>query len=109
MSADVLQIIIGAILASNGLFALLQFLITRHDTRKNVNGKLTTLEKDGLRTQLLLLLLMQREEKSEILTIAEHYFKKPSEGGLGGNWYMTSLFSKWCDEHKIEPEWFKRD
>lgn len=98
------QTLIIAILASNALFAFLQFIITRHDTRKNMNGKLTTLEKDGLRTQLLLLLLMQPEEQTEILKIAEHYFVK-----LEGNWYMTGLFAKWCDQHGLEPDWFKRD
>lgn len=104
MEATTINIII-AVLASNGFFALVQFLITRHDTAKNVKGKLLTLEKDGLRTQLLLLLLMKPEEQTEILTIAEHYFVKPPNG-LGGNWYMTGLFAKWCDEHSIEPEWF---
>lgn len=97
--------IVGSILASNALFAFLQFLITRHDTKKNVKGKLTILEKDVLRTQLLLLILMKPEEKQEILTIAEHYFKE-----LQGDWYMTSIFNKWLTGNKIaEPEWFDAD
>lgn len=94
--------IIVAVLASNGLFALLQFLITRYDQRKNIKGRLLNLEKDGLRTQLLLLLLMMPEEKKEILTIGQHYFIK-----LKGDWYMTSLFDKWCKKYDIKPEWFK--
>jgi hypothetical protein len=103
-------IIIAVISAatSGGVLAFLQFLITRQDARSGIGKKLDRLEKDGLRTQLLLLLLMQPEEQTEILTIAEHYFVKPPEG-LGGNWYMTGLFSKWCDAHGIEPDWFKRD
>lgn len=96
--------IIVAVLASNGAFALIQFLITRHDTRTNIKDKLLLLEKDGLRTQLLLLILMKPEETSEILKVAEHYFVK-----LKANWYMTGLFAKWCDEHGLEPEWFKQD
>lgn len=94
--------IIVAVLASNGLFALLQFLITRHDQKKNVKGRLLNLEKDGLRTQLLLLLLMMPDEKKEILTIGEHYFIK-----LQGDWYMTSLFEKWCKKYNLAPDWFK--
>lgn len=94
--------IIVAILASNGLFAILQFLITRHDQKKNWKCKLDRLEKDGLRTQLLLLLLMMPDEKKEILTIGEHYFVR-----LKGNWYMTSLFDKWCKKYDLKPEWFK--
>ena len=100
--------IIVAVLASNGLFALLQFLITRHDQKKNVKGKLTRLEKDGLRTQILLLMLLMPDEKQEILTVSERYFAKPPKG-LDGNWYMTSLFDKWIAEHNkgVKPEWFR--
>ena len=110
MERNIIITIILAILASNGFFALLQFLITRHDTRKNVKDKLITLEKDGLRTQLLLLLLMMPGETKEIMTLAEHYFRKPPYG-LGGNWYMTSLFDKWIIQHNsgVKPEWFKTE
>ena len=110
MDKELITTIVLAILASNGFFAMLQFLITRHDTRKNVKDKLVLLEKDGLRTQLLLLLLLMPDEKKEILTIAEHYFVKPPHG-LGGNWYMTSLFDKWIEKNcnGIKPEWFKTE
>ena len=106
MDKELITTIILAILASNGFFAMLQFLITRHDTQKNVKDKLITLEKDGLRTQLLLLILMQPEEQTEILKIAEHYFVK-----LKGNWYMTSLFDKWIEKNLngVKPEWFKTE
>lgn len=95
--------IVIAVLASNALFAFIQFLITRQDTKKNVKGKLTVLEKDVLRTQLLLLILLKPEEKQEIMTIGEHYFKI-----LKGNWYMTSIFNKWLEEYTdgVKPEWF---
>ena len=63
MDKEIITTIVLAILASNGFFAMLQFLITRHDTQKNVKDKLVLLEKDGLRTQLLLLLLLMPEEK----------------------------------------------
>ena len=104
MDKEMITTIVLAILASNGFFALLQYLISRHDTKKNVKDKLITLEKDGLRTQLLLLILMQPEEQTEILKIAEHYFVK-----LKGNWNMTGLFSKWCDAHGLETDWFKKN
>lgn len=100
--SEITKVVVAAVLGSNALFAFLQFLITRRDTKKNVKGKLLTLEKDVLRTQLLLLILLKPEEKQEILTIAEHYFKD-----LKGNWYMTSIFNKWLKEKKIaEPAWF---
>ena len=110
MDKEIITTIVLAILASNGLFALIQFFVTRHDTKKNVRDKLILLEKDGLRTQLLLLLLMMPEEKTEIHTIAQHYFVKPPHG-LGGNWYMTSLFNKWIEKNLggVKPEWFKTE
>ena len=113
MNSDILLTILGG----GNLILFIKFLIERHDRKQeraedkdyaSINATLNKLEKDGLRTQLLLLLLMQPDEQAEILTIAEHYFVKPPEG-LGGNWYMTGLFAKWCDAHDIEPDWFKRD
>lgn len=104
MDKELITTIVLAILASNGFFAMLQFLITRHDTQKNVKDKLVLLEKDGLRTQLLMLILLQPDEQTEILKIAQHYFVK-----LKGNWYMTSVFSKWCKSRGLRPEWFDFD
>ena len=109
MGKDMITTIVAAILASNGFFALLQFLITRWDTKKSIKGKLEHLERDGLRTQLLLMLLLRPNEESEILTLAERYFKKPPLG-LGGNWYMTGMFKKWLEEYKVgQPQWFETD
>ena len=97
--------IILAILGSNGFFAVIQLLITRHDTKKNIKGKLDRLEKDGLRTQLLLMILLKPNEKKEILTLAQHYFVD-----LNGNWYMTDIFDKWLIEKgDSRPEWFKKE
>ena len=53
------------------------------------------------KTGLLLLILLRPEEQTEILKIAEHYFVK-----LKANWYMTSIFKTWCDDHDLEPDWF---
>ena len=105
MDKETITTIVLAVLASNGFFALLQFLITRWDTKKSIKGKLDRLEKDGLRTQLLLMILMKPNEKKEILTLAQHYFVD-----LKGNWYMTDIFDKWLIEKgDSRPEWFKKD
>lgn len=109
MDKATITTLVLAILASNGFFALIQFLITRWDTKKSLKGKLDRLEKDGLRTQLLIMLLLKPNEQTEILTLAEHYFKKPPEG-LGGNWYMTSMFKSWLEEYTVlKPDWFETD
>lgn len=97
-----LSTIIIAVVTSTAISQLIQFFINRHDIKKGFGTRLKRLEKDGIRTQLLLLLLFSPEEKKEILTIAQHYFQK-----LNGNWYMTSLFNNWLKERKIgRPEWF---
>jgi len=101
--------ILLAILGGGNFILFIKFLIERYDDKKdareNVKGKLLVLEKDVLRTQLLLLILLRPEEQQEILTIAEHYF-----GDLQGNWYMTSIFNKWLKAAKVaEPEWFDAD
>ena len=98
-----METIILAVLGSTALSSLIQFLIKRWDDKHNVKDKLTTLEKDTLRTQMLLLILIKPEEKQEILTIGEHYF-----GKLKGDWYMTSIFNKWLESTgTAEPEWFE--
>lgn len=108
--STIILTIIGAVLTSNALFGFIQFLLSRkdgkHDALDKIKDQLKQQEKDILRTQLLLLILLRPREQQEILTIAEHYFTKPP-GGLGGDWYMTSIFKKWVLESDIEsPDWF---
>lgn len=100
------------VLGGGNALLFLKFLIERYDRKTEkkeekkqeaVDKTLKKLEKDGVRTQLLLLILLRPDEQTEILKIAEHYFVK-----LNANWYMTSVFSKWCDEHGLEPDWFER-
>lgn len=106
---DTIFVAVISAMTSGGVLAFLQFLITRHDDKKGIGKTLKKLEKDGLRTQLLLLILLRPEEKKEILTIGERYFRKPPKG-LDGNWYMTDMFKKWLKkEGHSNPEWFDRD
>lgn len=104
--------ILIAVLGGGNLLLFVKFLVERYDRKKEraedkereeLAKSLKKLEKDGVRTQLLLLILLRPDEQTEILKIAEHYFVK-----LKANWYMTSVFSKWCDEHGLEPDWFER-
>lgn len=106
------NLILG-ILGGGNLILFIKFLIERHDKKlekaeekekEGIKSKLAVLEKDGIRTQLLLLILMKPEEQTEILRIAEHYFKV-----LKGNWYMTSIFNNWLEEYDIaSPDWFNK-
>lgn len=107
MRETILIAVISA-MTSGGVLAFLQFLISRADDKQGIKSTLKKLEKDGLRTQLLLLILLKPDEQTEILTLGQRYFVKPPLG-LGGNWYMTSIFKTWCDERKLEPDWFKSE
>lgn len=97
-----------AILGGGNLLLFVKFLIERWDRKKDTtedtNARLDKLEKDGLRTQLLLMILFRPQEQTEILKVAEYYF-----GTLKGNWYMTSIFNKWLEENEVaKPEWFNK-
>ena len=97
--------IIIAIVGSTAISSLIQFFVNRHDAKKNIKGKLLVLEKDVLRSQLLILILLKPTEQQEILTIGQHYFEV-----LKGDWYMTSIFNKWLTETGVaKPEWFNSE
>ena len=109
------QDVVLTILGGGNIILFIKFLIERHDRKKereedkdadSIRSTLKKIEKDGLRTQLLMLILLQPDDQNEILTLGERYFKKPPEG-LNGNWYMTGIFSKWCSQHNLDPEWFR--
>lgn len=92
----------------SGIFGLVQ---SRKNRQKQIEEELQEIqqaqhiaEKDALRTQLLLLIADYPEETSDILRLAEHYFRD-----LEGNWVLTTIFNRWMEGHKIvQPEWFKR-
>lgn len=119
--------LILVLIANNALWAFAQFLISRHDRKADdkdglkaamrdikkkledleteIKAKLKKQEKDAVRTQLLVLILLKPEEEQEILTLGEHYFKN-----LKGNWYMTSIFKNWIKEYKVaNPDWFETE
>ena len=105
---DTILIAVISAFTSGGVLSFAQFLISRHDDKEGIKSTLKKLEKDGLRTQLLLMILLRPEEKKEILTLGERYFSKPPKG-LDGNWYMTDMFKKWLKQGShSNPEWFDR-
>lgn len=107
------ETILAAVLGSGALSALIAGIFNIIANRKGRIGKiegalsrieqqLRTNEKDVIRTQLLLLISDYPDQTTEILTLAEHYFKD-----LRGDWYMTSLFNRWLTaKGAARPEWF---
>ena len=94
--------ILLGVIGSAGFWATVQVLITRWDKNKGLKKQLKKLEKDGCRTQLLLLISDYPHEKQEIMTLGKYYFDD-----LNGNWYASSIFRKWLEENNIpDPSWF---
>ncbi len=96
--------LIVAIVGSTAVASLIQFFVSRHDNKKNIPEKLETLEKDVLRTQILLMIMLRPDEEHEILTVSRHYFVD-----LNGDWYLTGVFNSWCEERGQNPEWFDKN
>ena len=104
MNAVIAAVVAG--LCGSGVTGLIQFLISRHDTRhddlREIRDGFRKIEKDSVRTQMLVLMSDYPEEEAELMKIAQHYFED-----LKGDWYMTSLFNKHLIINRIaKPVWF---
>lgn len=108
------DLILG-ILGGGSLVTLIIFLIKRKDSHNEELNAIKEyiedskkwrkkMEKDVVRTQLLILMTSYSDaDEAELLTCAEHYFKT-----LKGDWYLTSMFSRFIEEHGIKcPIWFE--
>lgn len=104
MTTELVTIIVS-VLGALDIATLIIFFVNRHDSKKNIQGRLLTLEKDTLRTQLLMLILLKPDERQEIVTVAQHYFRD-----LKGDWYMTGIFNRWIEDNSMaSPEWFDKE
>lgn len=106
---DTIVTIILSCLASTGLFSLIQFLITRKDKKRDrisaLEKKLSAVELDTKRTQLLLLITNYPGETTEIMRVARYYFED-----LDGDWYMDTLFTAWLRSRELpRPYWLKEE
>lgn len=96
------ETIVLAVIGSGALSTIISAIITAIGNRNGIKSKVKKIEKDSVRTQLLLMMSDYPDEKQEILTIAEYYFVK-----LKANWYMTSMFAKWLKKEGLDrPDWF---
>ena len=107
--------ILTIVLSSNALTVLITAIITAVSNRKTklkeIEKKLEVIEKnqknaekDTLRTQLLVMIADFPDETTDILRLAEHYFKD-----LDGNWVASALFNEWAKEHcESAPTWAKK-
>lgn len=78
--------------------------IERTEGLETIRKQMKKIEKDSVRTQLLMLMSDFPDNDQEIIEVAQHYFCD-----IGGNWYMTKMFSKWLTDNGFgQPEWFKK-
>ena len=96
------QAIIIGFIGSGAFASIVGAIINAFSARKGVKSKLKKIEKDSVRLQLLVLMAIYPDERQEIMEAARYYFLT-----LKGDWYLTSLFSKWLKTQKLErPDWF---
>lgn len=122
--SELAKYVIGIILGG-GVLGFIQFLINRADCKKEkekedqigqLNKRMDDLENlvkksikesdmGDCRTQMLFMIEHSPQDKQQIMSVAEHYFKD-----LGGDWYMSSKFKGWAQDQTIPlPMWFKDD
>lgn len=89
--------IIGAALLGVGSWVVTTINKDVNDKLDMIIAKVDTAEQNATRSQLLALMSDYPDNESEILKVAQYYFRD-----LNGDWYMTSLFTKWADERGID-------
>ena len=106
--------VFATVLGSAGVFSLAQFLITRHDRRKDdlggIEKRLGAIEKgqDDMnlrvsRIELAGLIRNNPDNIDAILQVAEYYFID-----LHGNAYAHAMFEKWANEHGVAIGWLPK-
>ena len=89
--------VIGAAAVGCGTWAVTQVVAGTNEKIDTLSSKISDIEEGTVRAQLLTLMSDYPNDESEILKVAEYYFKD-----LDGDWYMTGMFTKWAAEHNID-------
>lgn len=77
-----------------GTWSVTQINADTNSKLDSISSQVTELKLSTARSQLLTLMNHYPNNDEEIMKVAKYYFKD-----LGGDWYMTSLFTKWAEEH----------
>lgn len=105
--------IVVSLFGSAGVFSLIQFLVSRHDSKSRdlaqIKDKLDKIDKKcdrnelaTTRLQLFFLIKTQPENEDAIEQTAERYFVD-----LKGNAEAWATFHKWATLHKVDTSWYK--
>lgn len=78
---------------------------SQNDEMDSIKKQLHKVELDNVRLQILVLMADYPDDDTEIMRVAEHYFRD-----LKGNWYMTSMFNNWIQKNNIaQPDWLEKE
>lgn len=99
--ADVITAVgvIGAALVGVGTWCTAQINASTNQKIDNLSEQITDLKLDATRSQLLTLISNYPDNESEIMKVAQYYF-----GTLKGDWYATTIFTKWASDHGISTD-----
>lgn len=86
--------IIGTACVGVGTWCTTQINASTNQKLDDLSSQLSDIKADTTRTQLLTLINTSPDNEAEIMKVAQYYF-----GELKGDWYMTTLFTKWAEEH----------
>lgn len=119
MAGTIILALISSGVLSTLITALFQYLATKRSKADGLESKVDKLtgdiaeitkaqkkaEGDIIRVELKLMISNFPDEESDILRLAEHYFKD-----LKGNWVMSTTFITWLKQRGLEsPSWYDKE
>lgn len=101
---DIADVITAVGIISAAAVGIGTWCITRINAETNskideVSNKIDSIELNSTRSQLLTLISDYPDNEDEILKVAKYYFKD-----LNGDWYMTTLFTKWAEDRGLNTD-----
>lgn len=91
--------IVGAAAVGIGTWCVTRINAETNSKIDEVSNKIDSIELNSTRNQLLTLISDYPDNEDEILKVAKYYFKD-----LKGDWYMTTLFTKWAEGRGLDVD-----
>ncbi len=119
MAGTIIIALIGSGVLSTLITVLFQAWQTKQSRKTGLESKVDTIaetqqsiikaqkkaEGDIIRVELKLMISDFPDEESDILRLAEHYFKD-----LKGNWVMANTFNLWLESRGLpSPSWYDKE
>ena len=101
---DIADVITAASIIGAAAVGISTWCVTRINAETNskideVSNKIDSIELNSTRNQLLTLISDYPDNEDEILKVAKYYFRD-----LKGDWYMTTLFTKWAEDRGLDVD-----